>query len=332
MKVLTMAPFDAKYLELIEQKVGTVVKGPQEEDYLIPGSQLIQLLKEELPTIVIIEINRIPTEVLLEATSLRVIAVCRSGVDNVDIEAATERGILVINAPGRNAVAVAELIIAEMISIVRNLVKSVNLIKDHQWADMVKTCYALEGVELAKRTAGIIGLGAIGKKVAKRLAAFEMRLLGYDQFVDHAAISELGVELTSLENLMKESDFVLLLAADTGKNQGMINAELLSLMKSDAYFVNMARSVLVDEEALLIILREKKIAGAVLDVHSIEPLPFDSPWLSLDNVLLTPHIGGATREVITNHSQMITDDLIRFTNGERPLNLANPQVWENKKQ
>jgi phosphoglycerate dehydrogenase-like enzyme len=94
MRILTLAPFDAKYLELIEQKVGTVVKGPQEEDYLIPGSQLIQLLKEELPTIMIIEINRIPTEVLLEATSLRVIAVCRSGVDNVNVEAATERGIL----------------------------------------------------------------------------------------------------------------------------------------------------------------------------------------------------------------------------------------------
>jgi D-3-phosphoglycerate dehydrogenase len=328
MIVLNTAPFDPDYLHQMEIEIGQVIQGkPEEEDLLdVPAFQ--KLLSKTSPGVLIIEVNQVPAEVLASAPSLRVIAVCRNGTNNVDVEAATQQDIVVINAPGRNATAVAELTIANMIAIARNVVKGANLILNHKWEDMVKTCYALEGIELGNRTAGIIGLGHIGRQVAKRLIAFDMHLLGYDPYVKQSAFADFGVESTSLERLMAESDFILLLAAVTGENKGFINAELLSLMKPSAYFINMARSVLVDEKALLHTLQSKTIRGAALDVHSKEPLPVDSPWLSLDNVLLTPHLGGATEEMIFNHSKMIYEDLIRIKNNTYPKRFVNPNVWD----
>jgi D-3-phosphoglycerate dehydrogenase len=329
MKIFYTAPFDLKYLQLIEKNLGEIIPGIPEEEVLLDEYAFQDVLKETQPEILIVEINKVTAKVITAAPALRAIAVCRSGINNIDVGAATERNILVINTPGRNAVAVAELTVAGMISIARNLVKGVNLIRNRGWEDMVKTCYALEGIELGGRTAGIIGLGEIGKRLAKRLKAFEMELLGYDPYVKQNQLDELGINLVSLDELMRKSDFVILLASVTEESRGMIDSTLLSLMKPDAYFVNMARSALVMEAALLETLQEKRIAGAVLDVHSAEPLPFDSPWLSLDNVLLTPHIGGATKEMITNHSRMVYEDLLLFARGERPCHIVNPQVLEN---
>jgi phosphoglycerate dehydrogenase-like enzyme len=329
MIVLNTAPFDPDYLHQVEVEIGQVIQGKPEEEDLLDVPSFRELIDKTSPGVLIVEINEVPGEVFASARSLKVIAVCRNGTNNVDVEAATQQGIIVINAPGRNSTAVAELTIASMIAIARNVVKGANLISDHKWEDMVKTCYAFEGIELGNRIAGIIGLGHIGRKVAKRLRGFDMRLIGYDPFVTKSIFTECGVESTSLEKLMTEADFILLLAAVTEDNKGFINAELLSLMKPSAYFFNMARSVLVDEEALLQALASKAIRGAALDVHSEEPLPLDSPWLSLDNVLLTPHLGGATAEIILNHSKMIYADLIRIKNGKCPKRIVNPDAWDN---
>jgi phosphoglycerate dehydrogenase-like enzyme len=194
---------------------------------------------------------------------------------------------------------------------------------------MVKTCYDLEGYELAGRTVGIIGIGSIGKAVARRLSCWDMEAIGYDPFVSQSEVADLGITMTSLEELLAKSDFVLLLASVNDENRAMINKERLSLMKPSAYLINSARASLIDEASLLDVLQTGKIAGAALDVHPEEPLPLDSPWLTLDNALLTPHLGGATKNTITKHSKMIYEDLLRIKRNEKPKNLVNPEVWES---
>jgi phosphoglycerate dehydrogenase-like enzyme len=330
MKSLYTAPFDQVYLALLEKNFGEVKAGLPEEDRLLDNDEMILMINDVRPDVVIVEVNIINDVVLKHVEGLRIIAVCRSGTNNIDVRAATEKGILVINTPARNAVAVAEWTIALMICNARNFYQGAHLIQNRGWLDMVKTCYDLEGYELAGRKVGIIGIGSIGRAVAQRLRNWEMDILGFDPFVSQTDVDDINVKMTSLEALLTESDFVVLLAAATDENQGMISDEQIGLMKPSAYLINSARASLIDESSLLMALKTGKIAGAALDVHHREPLPFDSPWFELDNVLLTPHLGGATKDTITKHSQMIYEDLLRFKNHERPKNLVNPDVWDRQ--
>ncbi len=332
MKILITAPFDPTYLDLISQSVGEVIQGPPEDRGLLGRNEFLRLLNQYAPEVLVVEVNRVPGDIICDADYLRAIAVCRGGTDNVDVETATQRGLVVINAPGRNATAVAEMAIALMINLGRNIIPGAQLIQDRQWKDMLETCYALEGIELSGRVAGIIGVGAVGKEVAKRLKALEMRLLGHDPYVSQAQLADLDISMSTLEELMQESDFVILLAASTDETRGMIDGRYLAMMKPSAYFINMARASLVNESALIAALREKKIQGAALDVHSQEPLPADSPWLGMDNVLLTPHLGGSTTDAIRNHSTMIYEDLKRIADGKKPTRIVNPDVWSRRKR
>jgi phosphoglycerate dehydrogenase-like enzyme len=327
MRFLNTAPFDQEYLQLVEQRLGEVVVGVLEEDRLLDNREMVLIINETQPDVLIVEVNVLNEEVLRQVDSLQVIAVCRSGTNNIDIQCATEKKILVINTPARNAAAVAEWTIALMISIARNLYKGAHLIQKRDWKDMVKTCYELEGYELTGRTVGIIGIGSIGRTVAQRLRCWDMNVIGFDPFVSQIEVADLGINMTSLETLLAESDFVVLLAAATDENKGMINKERISLMKPSAYLINTARASLICESALLDALQNRKFAGAALDVHHKEPLPLDSPWLTMDNVLLTPHLGGATKDTITRHSRMIYEDLHRIINNEKPRNLVNPEAW-----
>lgn len=328
MKIFNTAPFEPKYLELLEAQIGTVVQGLPESERLLAPYELRRELAEHSPDVLIVELNPVTKEAIQAADALRVLAVCRSGTGNVDIQAATKKGILVIRAPGRNASAVAEMTIAMMINIARNIPAGIKLIQDHKWVDMIRTCYDLEGLELAGRTAGIVGVGAVGRALARKLTGFNMRLLGYDPYVNPETLKDLPLEIISLEQTATQSDFLILLASVTEESRGMINADVISKMKPSAYLINMARSALIDMQALYTALLNHRIAGAAMDVHEKEPLPVDSPWLLLDNVILTPHLGGATRDAVRNHSRMIYEDLTRIFNGCRPLHLANPEAWE----
>lgn len=330
MKSLYTAPFDQDYLALLEKNLGEVKAGVPEKDRLLDNDEMVLMINDVRPDVMIVEVNVINDVILKQVEGLRVIAVCRSGTNNIDVRAATEEGILVINTPARNAVAVAEWTIAMMICIARNFCQGALLIQNRGWVDMVKTCYDLEGYELAGRKVGIIGIGSIGRVVAQRLRNWEMDILGFDPFVSQTDVEGINVKMTSLEALLAESDFVVLLAAATDENQGMISNEQISLMKSSAYLINSARASLIDENSLLKALKTGKIAGAALDVHHKEPLPFDSPWFELDNVILTPHLGGATKDTITKHSQIIYEDLLRFKRRQIPKNLVNPEVWDRQ--
>ena len=330
MKILLTAPFEKGMLERLE-KVANVVPGPQEEIRLLEPAEVTNILRHENPDVFITEINPVNAAALDAAPNLRLLGVCRTGLDNIDMEHANLRKIPVINAPGRNATSVAEFTIGLMISLGRYLVDSAVEVKQRHWQDATATWNRYTGSELAGKTVGIIGLGAIGKAVAKRLQCFQMKLLAYDPYIPDTDFVTFGVEKTGLEHLLRESDYVLLHAPVTPETRGMLDLPKISLMKRSAFLVNMARAALIDENALISTLKDRKIAGAALDVHQKEPLPLDSPWLELDNVILTPHIAGCTTEIISNHSKMIGEDILRFCRGEKPEHLVNPSAWSGEK-
>ncbi len=230
-------------------------------------------------------------EALLEhAPSLRVIGRAGVGVDNIDAEAATRRGIVVMNTPGANAVAVAEITIGLMLALARQLPKANTLLHAGKWEKK-----SLSGAELRGKTLGVLGLGRIGLEVAQRAASFGMRLIGHDPFVAPAIARERNVELVSLEQLFRESDYLTLHVGLTPQTADIINAATLATMKRGVRIVNCARGELVDEAALLAALQSGQVAGAALDVFREEPLR-NSPLFGQESVLLTPHIAGSTAE------------------------------------
>jgi D-3-phosphoglycerate dehydrogenase / 2-oxoglutarate reductase len=230
-------------------------------------------------------------EALLEAAPrLRVIGRAGVGVDNIDADAATRRGIVVMNTPGANAIAVAELTIGLMLALARQLPRANSLLHVGKWEKK-----SLQGAELRGKHLGILGLGRVGMEVARRAKAFGMELLGHDPFVSPAVARENGVRLCSVDELFSTADFLTLHVGLTPQTAGIINARTLARMKKNVRIVNCARGELIEDAALLDALRSGQVAGAALDVFVQEPLK-DSPYFGLDNVILTPHIAGSTAE------------------------------------
>lgn len=230
-------------------------------------------------------------DALMEAApKLRVIGRAGVGVDNIDAEAATRRGIVVMNTPGANAVAVAELTLGLMLALARKVPLANATMHEGRWEKK-----SLQGSELRGKTLGILGLGRVGLEVARRARAFGLELMGSDPFVSAAVARENGISLVSIEDLFAKSDYVTLHVGLTPQTQGIVNAKTLAAMKKGVRIVNCARGELVDDAALVAAVKSGQVAGAALDVFTVEP-PVDSPYLALDNVLLTPHIAGSTGE------------------------------------
>ena len=222
----------------------------------------------------------------------------RGGIENVCSEYAREKGIEVFNAPGRNAEAVSDFTVGMIICEARNIARGHHGILTGRWI----RDYSNSGMipDLPGRTVGLIGCGAIGMKVAKKLSGFDMKLLGYDPFASAERCKEAGVEPVELDELMARADFVSLHARLTVENHHLIDARRLALMKPTAYLINTSRAGLIDEAALVEALRAKKIAGAALDVYEHEPPQPDDPLLALDNVTLTPHMAGGSNDAFFN--------------------------------
>ena len=216
-----------------------------------------------------------PAALLDAAPALKVLGVLRAGVENVDVAAATARGILVMNTPGRNADAVADFTVGMLIAEARNICRGHHGLKHGRWIRQYPNSGHIP--DLPGKTVGIVGLGEIGRKVARRLAGFDMAILAYDPFVKTAPE---GIRMVDLPTLMAESDFVTVHARLTKETEGLVSRALIARMKPTAYLVNTSRSALVDEQALTEALREKKIAGAALDVFDKEPPGEDYPWCS----------------------------------------------------
>ncbi len=260
---------------------------------------------------------------------LRVVGVCRAGLENVNVEEANKRGVAVLNVMGRNAHAVSDFAVGMMIAEARNIARAHYSIKNNEWRKTFANSAHVP--EMADSTVGLVGFGYIGQLVAKKLSGFGSRVVVYDPYAKPEVIEAAGVEQVELDDLLRQSDFVSLHARLTDENKGMINAERLALMKPTAVLVNTGRAGLVDQDALAEALSEGRIAGAALDVFTTEPLPEGSPLRELDNVTLTTHIAGTTEGALSNSPFLLMEDMAKLLKGEQPRFLVNPQVLEDER-
>lgn len=276
-------------------------------------------LIEEIGGSEILAVHSAPVtrEVMKTGKNLKLIACARGYPINIDVKAASEMDIPVIYAPARNANAVAELTIGFLIILCRNILISCNKLKSFGlWR-----VESYEGTEILGKRLGIIGLGRVGTLVAQKAKALGMDVVVYDPYIPEEKIYSLGAKPIDLDNLLATSDFVSIHARLTEKTKGMIGERELELMKPTAYLINTARGPIVNEKALYKALKNGKIAGAALDVFEEEPLKPDNPLLKLDNVILTPHVGGFTKEARIRSVEIIRDDIKRFIIGEKPINV-----------
>lgn len=248
----------------------------------------------------------IPRAVLDAALDLRVIAIARTGLENVDVVAAEERGVAVRPAFGRNASGVAELAIGLMLSEGRDIARADVSVKSGGW----RKDFGGPGDEIGGSVVGLIGFGHVGRELARRLAGFDVRLLVADPYVDDEMLRPYGAERTDLDTVFRESDFVHLLARLTPETERFVGADQFAMMKPTAYFLNTSRSRLVDYDALYKALSERRIAGAGLDVFDAEPLPEDSPWRGLDNVTITTHFGGDTVTTNRRSARLVAEAIV----------------------
>lgn len=251
---------------------------------------------------------------------LKVIGRAGIGVDNIDIQLCANHNIKVVNAPTGATQSVAELAIAFMLSLSRNISKADFSMKKGEWAKK-----KLIGSEIFGKTLGLIGCGNIGKITAKYAMSFNMSVIGYDPFISKEDMYKDGIrKVEKLEDLMSKSDYISLHLPHFESTHHIVNIEMLSKMKKNAYLINCSRGGTVDEKALFKILKEGKIAGAGIDVFENEP-PIDNPLLNLDNVILTPHIGANTKEGQIKAGTVCAEQIIKVLNGNEP------EFWVNKK-
>jgi D-3-phosphoglycerate dehydrogenase len=301
--------------------------------------------------VAVVEFENITDAVLESAKNLKVVACLRNEPGaSLDIAAATKRGIPALFAPGRNAVAVAEYTLGLMISIARSIPTTHHLLRytdeltavtysdksgerknvTSEWSmDPGAPFQRFQGDELMGKTVGLVGAGFIGQEIAKRVAALEMKLIAFDPYAKADQLAKLSITSLALDELATQSDFVVMAAKVTPESTGLFGANQFAAMKPSAYFINTARAALVDYDALFQALNENRIAGAGLDVYPTEPLPGDSPFRKLTNVVLSPHLAGASREVVEHHSKMVVDDLLGLLDGKVPTRIANPAVMDN---
>ncbi|MFX0210201.1 MAG: NAD(P)-dependent oxidoreductase, partial [Candidatus Hodarchaeota archaeon] len=283
--------------------------------------ELIQKIIDTQIDIIITEADEIDAWVI-EKTDLKLIASTRGTPVNVDAEAAGEKNIPVIFTPHRNADAVADLTIAMMLTQARKMIAIDRFLRSGKFdiAELEEDDFAeffnqFQGIELGNLTIGIIGFGAIGQRVARRLHnGFGSKILYYDPYIseEHEIVQETKALSISLENLMKESDMITIHTPPIEETEELVNAEMIALMKPTAHFFNLARSFCIDEDALYEAIKEKRIAGAGLDVFDDEPCDSDNRFLEFDNVTVMPHFGGNTKDVVRHQTDMIVEDILKF--------------------
>lgn len=288
-KVLVSDPIDQVGIDILSQVAQVDVKTGLSQD------ELVKIIPE-YDGLMIRSGTQVTKPIIDAATQLKIIGRAGVGVDNVDVPAATRKGIIVVNSPEGNTIAAAEHALAMMLSLSRYISDANQSVKHGEWKRG-----SFVGVEVYKKTLGIVGLGKIGSHVAAAAKAMGMKLLGYDPFISTERAEQIGCRLVELELLMRESDYITLHIPKTPETTHLINAEMLKKMKPTARIINCARGGIIDEAALAEALREGTIAGAALDVFEHEPLEADSPLRSLGKqAILTPHLGASTAEAQVN--------------------------------
>jgi D-3-phosphoglycerate dehydrogenase len=283
------------------------------------ADQLAARIDDEGADVVIVESDSVKGPVL--DRPLVAVGSCRGDPNNVDVAAATARGIPVLRAPGRNADAVAELTVALLFAVNRGVVRADRDAREGEmFRDATIPYQRFRAWQLAGQTAGLVGLGAVGRATRWRLEGLGMSVIAHDPYADDAK--------HTLDDLLAEADVVSMHAMVTPETSGMIGVDQFARMRDGGIYLNTARAMLHDTDALVDALRSGKLAGAGLDHFEGEHLPTDHPLASLPNVVLTPHIGGATYDTEANHSKLIADGLEQLLGGGKPDNLVNPEVLQ----
>ncbi|OQP57418.1 2-hydroxyacid dehydrogenase [Niastella populi] len=328
MKILVTAPYNDNGLITLQEHFGEVIYRPwKPHGRAYYADELTALLQTTAATALITEHDHVTAEVIDANPHLQFIGVCRGTPSNVAIETATKHGIPVFYTPARNAQAVAEMFVANVITFMRNTLAGVEWLKGRNWAAGAHTSYLqFKGTELAGKTVGMVGFGAIGQLIAGMLQCYPCAIRFYDPYVtDHDS----NYRSVSLEEVFATSDIVSIHLPVTEQTKGLIDYSLLSKMKPDAIFVNTARAVVVKREDLLRVLEEEKIRGAILDVFDHEPPDeIDYRIIDLPNVLATPHIAGATFEVEDHHVTILNKTLVDWyiNNKKTGARLANKEL------
>jgi autoinducer 2 (AI-2) kinase len=331
LKAFVTASFSPSGLERLKRHMEVVHEDwRQKQKIYFDGAKFAARINELGADVLIIEADLAHEEVL-DNTKLKLIGCCRGDPINVGVARATELGIPVLFTPARNADAVADLTLGFMLALARNIYTVNHLLKSGQMTfegtgDYLAAYERYGGFELGGITVGVVGFGAIGRRVVARCRSFGSRVLVYDPFVDAAAVEAAGAEPASLDETIAAADVLTLHCPDTPENHGLINAARIASMKRGAYFLNLARAALVDDEALYTALSDGRLAGAALDVFADEPVRPQNRYVQLPNVLVSPHLGGATRDVVSHQSEMIVADVEAWLAGRRPTHLVNPEA------
>jgi len=273
-----------------------------------PKLELQELISQigEYDALVVRSATKVTREVIDAAKNLKVIGRAGVGVDNIDVESASKRGILVMNTPGGNTISAAEHTMSMLLALSRCIPQANISLKSRQWEKK-----KFLGTEIFKKTLGIIGVGRIGGEVAKRAQSFGMDIIAYDPFISKAHAREVGVKLVSFQELIKQADYITIHVPLTPETKHIINRETINQMKEGVKIINCARGGIIDEVALAEAVKSGKVGGAALDVFENEP-PFDSPVLGLENIIVTPHLGASTEEAQINVARDIALQVLDF--------------------
>lgn len=312
MRVLVCDPVAQEGIDFLRQQPGMEVEARPK----ISPEELAKIIGDYHALVVRSE-TKVTKDILEQAVNLKVIGRAGVGVDNIDVEAATARGIVVVNAPAGNTIAAAEHTMGLMLALARNIPQACRAMKDGVWDRQ-----RFMGVELRQKVLGILGLGKIGSEVARRARAMEMQVLAYDPYVTAERAQHLGVELVKLDRLLAEADFITVHLPLTPETRYLIGKDEISRMKKGVRLLNVARGGIIDEKALYEALVNGHVAGAALDVFEKEPAT-DNPLVALDQVIATPHLGASTTEAQVGVALEVAREVIHALAGEPVMNAVN---------
>ncbi len=280
---------------------------------------------KEVDAVIIRTVGKISKKVIQSARRLKVIGRHGAGIDNVDLQAATERNIPVVYTPKANTESVADHTIGLMISVAKKIPQAhYAFTRNKNWSAR----YEYIGTEIYEKALGVIGLGRIGRSVTRRAKGFKMQILAYDPYISKGTAKKLGVKLVDLKTLLGNSDFVSIHVPLTKNTYKMIGKRELEMMKPSAYLINTSRGGIADEAAVYEALVKGKLAGAAFDVYDKEPPDPDNPLFKLDIVIATPHMASHTEEALRRMAVTVAEDVVKVLRGERPRYLANPEIFE----
>ncbi|MHB0912733.1 MAG: phosphoglycerate dehydrogenase [Armatimonadota bacterium] len=310
-KVLVSDPIAKEGIEILQKQFDVDVKTGLDKD------QLIEIIGE-YDALAVRSETKVTAEVLEAAKKLKIIGRAGVGVDNIDVPLATQKGILVVNSPAGNTIAAAELTMAMILSLARNIPQGHASLRAGEWKRS-----KFVGTELYGKTLGVYGLGKIGSTVAKRCKAFEMNIVGCDPFVSEDYAAKLGIELVSLDELYARSDYITLHIPATKETKGSIGAAEIAKMKPGVRLVNVARGGIIDEAAICKAVEDGHVAGVAFDVFSQEPPAADNPLLALDKAITTPHLGASTEEAQVNVAIDVAEQIVDVLSGKPARSAVN---------